>query len=513
MSDISRGTVYVTAESVAQPWRSAHQKGRRGVNIYTLSDLLSVSGEARGGEIISGTIQQNLFTLSLDERVQVYRKCDPVFGLVTGRAKRIAGLKWAVKKVTKDDDRIEAHVKMATELFREWSEPTIKGQVIRARCLKYVLGILPDARPDFSNIGSALARWKRRNKMAYDDRSQEIMDWLHEPNAEDNFNQFVQKTVIDLMVHGGVGWYKERMNRLIENVYVLPGGTVLPFRSTFVGGGSAYVQILNGIPPKVYFPDEITYIAYAPNSMLSYGAVPLEALVNKVAEYLMFDEQAAQKADGTSAPEKLIVMNDQFPFGDEDLGKDLPVPLTREEQSKIETLMNEPRRNAIRVLTGYGGQGQPTVVDLSRESTFQSQSERQDKILRAVAIVYNVSNVEINLTGSEDTSGRATSESQQDSDQQKGWAPIAMQFEDAINTDILPQKFGHGYALESEKGLNDKQKVDLLRARLETGAYSVNEVRTGAGEEPYPEPEYDRPKSPSAADGSALNPLSMRSVG
>jgi len=511
MSDISQGTVYVTAESVAQPWRSAHQKGRRGVNIYTLSDLLSVTGEDKYGNVLAGTIQQNLFTLSLDERVQVYRKCDPVFGLVTGRAKRIAGLKWNVKKVTKEDDRIEAYIKMASELFKEWSEPTIKGQVIRARCMKYVLDILPDAKPDLSNVSAALARWKRRNKMAYDDKSQEAMDWLHEPNSEDNFNQFIQKTVIDLMVHGGVGWYKERLGGLIENVYVLPGGTVLPFRSTFVGGGTAYVQILNGIPPKVYFTDEITYIPYSPNSMLSYGAVPLEALVNKVAEYLMFDEQAAQKADGTSAPEKLIVMNDQFPFGDEELGKDLSVPLTREEQSKIETLMNEPRRNAIRVLTGYGGQGQPTVVDLSRESTFSTQSDRQDKILRAVAIVFNVSNVEINLTGSDDTSGRSTSESQQDSDQQKGWAPIAMQLEDSINTDILPQKFGHGYILESEKGLNDKQKVELLKAKLETGAYSVNEVRTAAGEEPYPEREYDRPKESVQADGSAMSPFNMRS--
>jgi hypothetical protein len=80
MSDISQGTVYVNAESLAQPFRSAQQKGKRGVNIYTLSDLLGVNGEGKNGELIPGMIQQNLFTMSLDERIQVYRKCDPVLG-------------------------------------------------------------------------------------------------------------------------------------------------------------------------------------------------------------------------------------------------------------------------------------------------------------------------------------------------------------------------------------------------------------------------------------------------
>lgn len=518
MSDISQGTVYVTAEQLAGYYRGYRKKGMRGVNIYTLSDLLSVSGETKSGEQVTGQIQQNLFTLSLDERVQIYRKCGPVFGAITGRANRIAALKWKVKKVNKDDDRIEAMIKMAVDVHKEYADPDVRSAVVRARCCAFVARTLPDVKPDLSNAMTALLRWKRRNKLRYEDRSTQIEDWLHRPNAEDNLSQFIRKTVIDMCVHGAGSWYKERAaaTGLVENLYMLPGGTVLPFRGMFVGGGVAYAQILNGVPPKVYFNDEIAFIPYAPNSTLSYGAVPLEALVNKIAESLLFDEQAAMKADGTSAPEKLIVMNENLPFGDEETAKDLPIPLTQEEQSRIETLVNEPRRNAIRLLTGYGGSGQPVVVDLSRESTFAAQSDRQDKILRDIAIVFNMSNIEINLTGSQDTSGRETSETQEETDQQKGWKPMATDVEDKFNTDVLPERWGPDYRLEMDKGLSDTQQIELEKARLATGSYDVNRIRMDRGDEPYPEEIYNRPPGQGAAqpapDGSETSPLAVRAV-
>ncbi len=71
MSDISQGTVYVTAEQLTGVYFNARKRGMRGANIYTLSDLLSVTGETKSGLTVGGQIQQNLFTLSLDERVQV----------------------------------------------------------------------------------------------------------------------------------------------------------------------------------------------------------------------------------------------------------------------------------------------------------------------------------------------------------------------------------------------------------------------------------------------------------
>jgi hypothetical protein len=520
MSDISMGTVYVTAEQLAGVYWNARRRGMRGANIYTLSDLLTVSGETKRGQIVSGQLQQNLFTLSIEERVQIYRKCGPVFGVITGRANRIAGLEWRITRVAKHDDRVEAQVKMAADLFKEWKDDaSLQGAVVRARCYAYVRKYIPEVRADLSNIASALLRWKRRNKIRYEDKSTQIEDWLHRPNSEDNLSQFMRKSVVDLHTHGAAAWYKERDpgTGLLENIYVLPGGTVLPFRQMYVGGGVAYAQILNGIPPKIYFTDEISYLPYAPNSYLSYGAVPLEALVNKIAETLLFDEQAAMKADGTSAPEKMIVMNETLPFGDEEASKDLTVPLNLSEQSRIETLVNEPRRNAIRLLTGYGGSSSPVVIDLSRADTFAAQSDRQDKILRDIAIVFQCSNIEVNLTGSEETSGRETSQTQAQTDQAKGWKPTAQDIEDRINTDLLPERWGPDYRLEIDKGISEREQVELERLKLQTGTYDVNALRMERGDDPYPDEVYDRPPGQGGAqpspDGSEASPLAVRNVG
>ncbi len=519
MSDISQGTVYATVEDfIGTTVMRAGDRQKRGANIYTLSDLLSISGTTKGGEIVNGQIQQNLFTLSLDERVQVYRKCGPVYGVVTGRARRIANLDWRVKKLSRDEDRIATYIKQAAEMYREHADPhSVADAVIRVQAWKYIRRYLPDVKFDLSNVQASLLRWRQRNKLAAEDKTNEIEDWMHQINGQRTWSEFVFEGVVDLHVHGAIAWYKERnlATGFIENIYNLPGGTVLPFRTKFVSPVSLYAQILNGVPPMIYGKDEISYIPYAPMSSLSYGSVPLEALVNKIAESLLFDEQAAMKADGTSAPEKLVIMNDMFPFGDGDEGKDLPVALPASEQAKIETLINEPRPNAIRLLTGYGGgQGQPQVVDLSRADTFEAQSNRQDKVLREIAIVFNMSNIEVNLTGSENTSGRETSETQADIEQQKGWAPLAALYEDRFNTDVLPQRWGSGYEVESDKGASEKDQLELERLKMASGAYATNEVRTDGGREPWPEPEYDRPPSAGAAaqppDGSEMNPLSVR---
>jgi hypothetical protein len=223
------------------------------------------------------------------------------------------------------------------------------------------------------------------------------------------------------------------------------------------------------------------------------------------------------KADGTSAPEKMIVMNEQLPFGDEETAKDLSVPLNLAEQSRIETLVNEPRRNAIRLLTGYGGSSSPTVIDLSRADTFAAQSERQDKILREIAIVFQCSNIEVNLTGSEETSGRETSQTQAQTDQAKGWKPVAQDIEDKVNTDLLPERWGPDYRLEIDKGISDREQLEMERMKLQTGAYDVNALRMERGDDPYPEEIYDRPPgaggSQPTPDGSEMNPLAVRDAG
>jgi hypothetical protein len=274
----------------------------------------------------------------------------------------------------------------------------------------------------------------------------------------------------------------------------------------------AYIQMIPAVEAKVYFADEICYKSYVPSSDMSYGAIPLECLVNKLAEVLFFDQAAAMRADGTAPPDKIALFGETSPFGDiTNAPADFQMPMDVNEQSRLETIMNQPRKGAIRVLSGYG---QPAILDLSKESTFQYQDARQEKILKMVALVFNMSNNEINLTGSEDTSGRSTSESQERIEREKGIYPLVKMIESAINSDVLAYRFGSDYHLEYKTGLSDEEELTLDTSKVKSGLYSVNEVRLARNEEPFPDPRFDLPTGQAGPpDGSEQDPLHMRQLG
>jgi hypothetical protein len=247
-----------------------------------------------------------------------------------------------------------------------------------------------------------------------------------------------------------------------------------------------------------------------PNSGISYGLIPLEALVNKVAETLLFDQRSAEMADGTQPPEKIALFGEAAPFGDLTGEEALEVSLTQSEQSKIETLLNEPRKDAIRVLSGYGT---PAILDLSRSETYASQIDRQRLIRESVAFVYNMSNMEVNLTGSDDTSGRSTSEAQAKIENEKGIAPIVRLIQNRLNRQILPLRFKYGYLFEFKSGLSEEEQIQIDTAKKQSGSYTDNEIRIDSGREPIG-PDGDKlPGAVQAPDGSQSSPLNMKMIG
>ena len=372
---------------------------RRGLNVYTTSGLTGVAGIGKSGQIIRGAAEEPIFGLSLYDRLLIAQRCDAVFGVIAGRTNRIASLEWTVIKESKEEDRIAEYLKDCYSLWKEYGNTHRIAEVVtRAMLVGKVRKYLPDVLPDMSNFQNSLLRWGRRLDRRHDDESTNIIEWMRNPNPHDTYEDFVKKWVQDLMIQGAAAQYKEIGDHsgLLEAVHMLPGGSVTPLRERYVGGHKAYAQALPGMDPQIYFSDEIAYSQYMPNSGISYGMIPLEALVNKVAESLLFDQRAAEAADGTKAPEKMIVLGENSPFGDLTGDEAIQVPITQDEQTRLEVLMNEPRQNAVRVLTGYGT---PMVVDLSRADTYQAQAERQKDIRTAVALVFNMSNMEINESG------------------------------------------------------------------------------------------------------------------
>ena len=485
---------------------------KRGINVYTASQLVGIAGRTKSGVMMQGLAEVPIFGLSTFDRVDITQRCDAVFGVVTGRMNRIAGLEWNVVKESKEEDRIEFYLKQCKQMHDEYETATeVRYRIIRARMVREILTRLPDCLPDMSNFSQSLFRWKKRIEFRNEDASTEIEDWLHRPNTHDNFDDFIKKRVDSDLVHGSSAIYKEMVDGKLENMYVLPGGSMIPLRTRYVSSLRMFAQVCPGHDTKIYFPDEIVYSTYMPTAGVGYGYIPLEALVNKVAETLFFDLKAAETADGTKPPEKIAVFGgEKNPFGGLNDSENMDIPLAKDEQSRLETLLNEPRKNAIRVLSGYGT---PAILDLSRSEIFAAQSERQRFIRESVAFVYNATNMEVNLTGSSETSGRSTSEAQAQIEKEKGIWPLVKDIENDLNFSILPLRFGSGYRFQYKSGLSEKEQAELDTAKMATGTYSVNQIRLDRGDEPAG-PDYDKigQGQTQQPDGSAASPFNMRSM-
>ena len=501
----------VTAETGLAYIRENPRYNRRGVNVYTTTELLGITGRDNKGQFVTAQYEQPIFMLTLDERIDMYRLCADVYGIVSSRMQRIAGMEWRVYCDEKEDDRTVAALRDAYQIFKEYEGvPDLKYLAIRLKMANFINQRLPDVTPDLSNFQNSLMRWLRRERMIKEDRSTEIQDWLEQPNQGVTMNDFLKMYVNDLMIHGGSAVYKDQLNGVVENFYNLPGGTVIPLVSKYVGGATPFAQVVDGEEVKIYFEDEIAYSKYVPTTARSHGMIPLEALVNKLAESLMFDKRAAEQADGTRPPEKLIVFGDNQPFGAFD--GEFKVPMNTNEQIRIETAINEARKEAIRTLSGVGT---PLAVDISRSDQFPHHMQRQQQIREYVGLVYQASNMEMNLSGSDDTSGRATSESQERIDRQRGVWPVVYLIQQFFNKKIIPFRFGTGYRFEFSPGVSEAETVELVKKKLDSGAFTLNEIRTvDLGMDPFQGEEYDMPfaKGAAAPGADSLNPMFTQGV-
>ena len=488
------------------------EKNYRGLNIWTLSELRSIQGQTKSGRVATGTIQYPLFALDPWERTQIMQSATYVQSVVTSRMNRISSLEWTVITEKEKQDEIYDHIKELKQIYFEYgSTEDLNDIVLRYRIYLQIKQYLPDVKKDLSNIDASIMRWKKRTDRQNTKNNNAIIDWLSEPNMEDDFDDWIKKYVESLMIHGAVAVYKEfSQNNQMENFYILPGGSVYPLRGVTVGSYVAYTQMMVGAFPRLYFQNEISFVNYVPSATRSYGFVPLDALINKITEQLLFDQFAAMRADGTKEPEKLIIFGDNKSiFGD--LTGDISLPMDTAKQKRIEEKLNTIRQGAIVTISGAGT---PVALDISKADTFSAQSNRQDKLLRDIALLFNMTNMEVNLAGGQFTSGKETSETQGEIEEGKGTRPIIRKIESIITKHIIPFRFGSGYIFQYQKTKTDEEQVDLDTKRNQSGTWTPNEIRIDRGDDPIPGPENDKLSSGQGMqpDGTQANPFNMRGM-
>jgi phage portal protein BeeE len=487
----------------------SQNKDKRGMQVYTMSQLIGMTGRTKDGQLITGNVEQPIFYLNLEERDGIFRLCSPVNAVVSGRMNRISGLDWTVTKDRKQEDRIAEELKKYSQLFNEYKDvPDLQYRIVNMQIVNKIKESLPDVLPDLSNFNQSLMRWKKKIDAKHTDEADQVIEWLKEPNINDKWEDFVKKYVYDLMIHGAASIYKESVGGRVENFYLLTGGTVLPLKDAYVGGKSSFVQVTQGYEPQIFYSNELCYSQYLPTTARAWGFIPLEALINKIAEAMLFDKLMAEQADGTKLPEKMVIITEQSPFGSMD--KEFSVPVDPAKQKRIETKLNQPKKGALMTFSG----NEVTVVDLSRENTMSIQMQRQKDIKEDVALVFQASNMEMNISGSDGTSGRSTSEEQSKIMLSKAIFPILKQLENRLNRDIIPFRFGWDYRFAFDSGESELEQIELLTKKMQSGLFSCNELRSdelnldGFSGEEFDKPQNAQPQQ----QGTESNPQIVRSV-
>lgn len=472
----------------------------RGLSIYTLSDLISVSAKDKNDKIQNVNYEAQWSSLDPLTALSIYQRCAPVFAVVSKRANAISALEWHIEPATKQEDKIVEGLKNAREIMMEYNQDDYFSLGKRIKCFQDIKHYLPDCFPDLSNFNSSLNRWYKQVRSARQDRCKEIEEFFYQPNPQTLWPDFIKSFVVDLHIQGRVAIYKEASGTAehdrVTNLYVMPGGTVVPIKGRHIGEMHGYVQMVDTVDmPILFFQDEICFATYMPNSALNYGMNPLDALINLVSENLLFNALAASMADGTKPPEKAIVFGDKNPNIDIEsaLNGALDDPIDRQEQRRIESKLNKMKREAgIALITG---QGTPIVLDLSRADTFPTQMARQDQINKYVAMVYGATQAEVNETGSDGTSGRSVSETQERSENAKGVRPVIRNIEEIFTRKIIPFRFGFGYEMVFVSSRSDEEQVALAKSKKDSGIFSVNEIRVkDFNEDPIEDPAFDLPQ-------------------
>lgn len=474
-----------------------NQPPGRGITVIDAEQLLQITGATKEGKAIQVGLESQWLNTDPYTALEIVRRCPPVLGVVTGRANLIAGLPWVIEPVSKNEDRAVARLKDYREMFMEWDNVGVRIGLhakIRER--------LVDIKPDLSNFDASLRRWSRRIKDRKSDESSQVEDWINS-GAGTNWSDFAKQFVSDLLTHGRGANFKIMGEERLEGFELLPGGTVFPVQGQFAGGYRAYIQVSPGhsgylddfgnarlISPQLFFANEMDFSYWMPNSLKLNGLTPIDALLNLCAEDMLRTHKFATMADGSKPPHKVLVMTHDASFNPSSMG-DKVDPVDQEEQRRVENKLNRDRKDhGITTLTQYGT---PFMLDLSGADTMESEMRRQDQIDEKVALVFHATPLEMNKTGSEDTSGRSTSEAQRAALNSKGVAPIVINLEESFNLDLIPWRYGPGYYdMNFSVDQTAREEAEIGALRLKAG-WAMNEVRVPQGLDPFNDPKFDEP--------------------
>lgn len=300
-------------------------------------------------------------------------------------------------------------------------------------------------------------------------RIDDITEFLHSPDQENNFNQWIRQILEDMFVIDAVAIYKRRnRGNGIYSLEVLDGTTIKPLLDaggrTPIAPDPAFQQVLHGVPAADYTREELIYFKNNPRSNKVYGfgqveqiIITVNTLIRRALFQLDYYREGSQPDAFLGLPKEWN--NDQI----------------RAFQKDFDAMQvgNSGMRRRLKFMPGefkYQATKEPHLKD-----------EYDEWLARIVCHVFSIA-----PTPFIKQNNRATAQSSHEAALQEGLAPLQRAISSIINP-ILAKEFKSPdleFAYVDDREQDPAQQQVIISGYVNAGLLSIDEGREMIGVEP-----------------------------
>src|SRR5271157_2737813 len=126
---------------------------RRGIQVYTTSQILRTTGRDKNGLLLSWGTEQPYFYLTADQRNQMVRLSSIIFGIVSSRMNRISSIDFDIVPMHKRIEEMAEKFKDSKELYNEFKTSLdYRDVAMKANIVRTLRKYMPDMKSDLSNF-------------------------------------------------------------------------------------------------------------------------------------------------------------------------------------------------------------------------------------------------------------------------------------------------------------------------------------------------------------------------
>lgn len=474
----------------------------RGWSLYTNHNLIPHGVVDKDGNSHTAKIQSgNLYRyLSPWDCEQIAMLDSDIFSIVSQRSQIFSGMQDSITPIKKIEDEIAFRLKRSYRLAMQYDRTSPVGYGSYVKYWHEINSYLKNYNlfPDLSNFDKCMRIYFDDIKFYKEQSSQEVLDWVYQPRAGSQIQDFKKKWVRDNLIHGRNAIQLPTDG--FDGFEIVPAGTIYQVPEEFVGQYNLqwYVQLTYGMNGwssvqrgKIFSSEEMSTAQYIPSTAIVDGLKPMDALMYQIIMTTNLNELLAENSNGSKAPEYLILITEN----EDDGGYAYP-SIDSGEIERQETSVNEKRKDSqVRIHKTSGNSAQ--LFNLSRENIINVLSPYTEYVRKAKAMVFHATPNEMGDTNTGGMIAKAGAEAQQQLYYSQSINPLAIMWENQFTLEVLPKKFyqvnDNGkkipiWDLRLRQETTIQEKIELANALKGTQSVTVNELRELMG--------YDRTGNP-----------------